>query len=70
MTKQDLAATTAALLDEISVDPMDWRAYTERLEMVIIAHERLGEKLPGALKVYADWLDEEQSEARYENMPV
>ncbi len=70
MTKQDLAETAAKLMDDIATDPVNWRAFEDRLRQVIAGFDQMGEKLPGQLQVYADWLEEDEIEDRFENLPV
>lgn len=70
MTKQDLAATSARLMDDIAENPADWRAFEDRLRQVISVHQEMGQKLPAQLGVYASWLEQDDFEASLENMPV
>ena len=66
----ELVHTTERLIDDIAVDPVNWRAQEERIRQVIAAHERFGMKLPSYLRVYETWLAEDDEEETFENLPV
>ncbi|MBV7410339.1 hypothetical protein [Maritimibacter sp. DP1N21-5] len=68
--RAELLQTTERLIDEISADPVNWRAQEHRLRQVIAAHEKAGMKLPSHLRVYESWLSEDDAEDAFENLPV
>lgn len=70
MTKDDLSRTTDALLDEISADPVNWRVYEDHLREVIGHYVAQDVRMPAQLRVYAEWIDEDEMSARFENLPV
>ena len=68
--KSELVRTAQALMDDISADPVNWRMWEDRLRQVIAAHDEHGMELPAQLRVYADWLRQDDLEDQFENMPV
>lgn len=70
MTKMDLAETASALMDEISADPVNWRAHEDHLRQVIELYENLSLTLPPELRIYAEWLEQDALDAEFENMPI
>lgn len=70
MTKMRLADTASALMDEIASDPVNWRAHEEPLRQVIELYENLNLDLPSELRIYANWIAQDEAEAEFENLPV
>lgn len=70
MTKHDLADTAARLMDEISIDPANWRAFEDRLRALFLKFSEHGLKVPAQLRVYETWLSDDDLEDSFENMPV
>ena len=57
-------------MDDIAADPVNWRMWEDRLRQVIAAHADNNLALPAQLRVYAQWLRQDDEEDQYENMPV
>lgn len=68
--KDQLMQTARTLMDDISADPVNWRMWEDRLRQVIAAHADMGVDLPAQLRVYADWLRQDDAEDRFANFPV
>ncbi|MAM61520.1 hypothetical protein [Maritimibacter sp. UBA3975] len=68
--KSELVKTADALMDDISADPVNWRMWEDRLRQVIAGHADNNMDLPAQLRVYADWLRQDDLEDQFENMPV
>ncbi|MEC7762813.1 MAG: hypothetical protein VX874_12985 [Pseudomonadota bacterium] len=68
--KNELMATARTLMDDISADPVNWRMWEDRLRQVITAHRDNAIDLPAQLRVYAEWLRQDDEVDLFENMPV
>lgn len=68
--KDQLMNTARTLMDDIAADPVNWRMWEDRLRQTIAMHAEYGLELPAQLRVYADWLRQDDDEDLFENMPV
>lgn len=68
--REELMSTARTLMDDISADPVNWRMWEDRLRQTIAAHRDHGLDLPAQLRVYAEWLRQDDEVDQFENMPV